>query len=431
MLQYWQFYKQERLLVSFGVLLALFSSFGQTFLISLFVPAFTHEFELSGARFGVLYSAATLGSAALLPWAGRWIDRLPLHRVTAGVILLMTVSTALMAASWSVWVLVVALVGLRLSGQGLSGHTALTTMARYYPRARGKALSLASLGFPLGEAFLPLTVTTLIGVVGWRASWLVMAGASVVVFLPLAWGLVARAGVELDPQKVRWSEDEPESQGEPESGRPGLERSPTARPVRHWTRGEVLGDVRFHLVLPAALLPPFWATGLILYQTAIAQERGWGLPLMASAFVAFAAARIVFSLAVGSGIDRLSARLLFPLACLPMAVGALVLMLVESPWAAYAFMGLLGTTVGLSGNLKSALWAELYGVRHLGAIKGMMASLMVLSTALAPILVGWVLEVDGGLPLLLWGVVGSVVVATLMALVLLRPEPNTEAGPSS
>jgi len=418
-LQYWQFYKRERVLVSFGVLLAFFSSFGQTFLVSLFVPAFTHEFELSPARFGALYSAATLGSAVLLPWAGRWIDRLPLHRVTAGVILLMTVSAGLTAASWSVWVLVAALVGLRLSGQGLSGHTALTTMARYFPRARGKALSLASLGFPLGEAFLPLTVTTLIGVVGWRASWLVIAGASGVVFLPLAWGLVARAGVELDPRKVTWSDEEPE--------RPVSKEAPI---VRHWTRGEVLRDVRFHLVLPAALLPPFWATGLILYQTVIAQERGWGLPLMASAFVAFAAARIVFSLAVGSGIDRLSARLLFPLACLPMAVGAVVLMLVESPWAAYAFMGLLGTTVGLSGNLKSALWAELYGVRHLGAIKGMMASLMVLSTALAPVLVGWVLEADGGLHLLLWGVVGSVAVATLMALVLLGPDRGPGSGPS-
>ena len=421
MLQYWQFYKRERVLVSFGVLLAFFSSFGQTFLVSLFVPAFTHEFELSPARFGALYSAATLGSAVLLPWAGRWIDRLPLHRVTAGVILLMTVSAGLTAASWSVWVLVAALVGLRLSGQGLSGHTALTTMARYFPRARGKALSLASLGFPLGEAFLPLTVTTLIGAVGWRASWLVIAGASAVVFLPLAWGLVARAGVELDPRKVAWSDDEPESE---------RSSSRATSTVRHWTRGEVLRDVRFHLVLPAALLPPFWATGLILYQTVIAQERGWGLPLMASAFVAFAAARIVFSLAVGSGIDRLSARLLFPLACLPMAVGAVVLMLVESPWAAYAFMGLLGTTVGLSGNLKSALWAELYGVRHLGAIKGMMASLMVLSTALAPVLVGWVLEADGGLHLLLWGVVGSVAVATLMALVLLGPDRGPGSGPS-
>ena len=425
MLDYWQFYKRERLLVSFGVVLALFSSFGQTFLVSLFVPALTGEFELSSARFGALYSGATLASAILLPWAGRWIDRIRLDRVAGGVILLMTLSALLMAASWSVWVLVVALVGIRLSGQGLSGHTALTTMARYYPRARGKALSLASLGFPLGEAIFPLAVTTLIGLMGWRASWLVIAGASVVVFLPLALWMIVRAGVELDPKKVARSEAGDAGGGA--ASRVGSPSGPSPS-TRHWTRREVLADLRFQLVLPAALLPPFWATGLILYQTVIAAQRGWGFTLMASAFVAFALARIVFSLVVGSGIDRLSARLLFPVACLPMAAGALVLLWVESPWAAYAFMGLLGTTVGLSGNLKSALWAELYGVRHLGAIKGMMASLMVLSTALAPVLVGWVLELDGGLALLLWGVVGSVVVATLMALVLIRPDAASGSG---
>ena len=427
--------------MAFGAALALFSSFGQTFLVSLFVPALQVEFGITEARFGILYSLATLASGLLLPLAGRGIDRWPLHWVTAGVIGLMVVSALALAGAWQLWVLGLALVGVRLAGQGLSGHTSLTAMARYFPQARGKALSLASLGFPAGEAVLPLATTALIGAVGWRSTWLVIAGTSLVVFLPLSLGLLRRSGVELDPSRLA----EAEVGTEVEERGPGITSPATtserrsegggAQPARSWNRGEVLRDVRFQMALPAALLPPFWATGLILYQAAIARERGWSLTLMATAFVAYALARVLSSLLVGGAIDRVSARRLFPWACLPMGVGVALLAWGPGVWPAFGFMGCLGLTVGLSGTLKSALWAELYGARHLGAIKGLMGSFMVFSTAAAPAVVGFVLAREGGLELLLLGAMASVVVATVLACAVWRPpariHPMGRAGSGS
>ena len=66
--------------LGFGVLLTLFSSFGQTFLISIFVPRLLESFGLGTAAFGTLYAAATLCSALCLPYFGRLIDRVPLAR---------------------------------------------------------------------------------------------------------------------------------------------------------------------------------------------------------------------------------------------------------------------------------------------------------------------------------------------------------------
>lgn len=450
MREYWRFVRKAPALVAFGAALTLFSSFGQTFLVSLFVPALQAEFGFSEARFGVLYSLATLASGLLLPLAGRGIDRWPLHQVTAGVIGLMVVSALALAAAWQLWVLGVALVGIRLAGQGLAGHTALTAMARYFPRSRGKALSLASLGFPAGEAVLPLATTALIGAMGWRSTWLVIAGTSLVVFLPLSLGLLRSSGAEMDPTRLAEAEGgangEPPSELEaasdveaasevgarPEPGARGVADGPDPAPsagsepgrtrsIRSWTRREVLRDGRFQLALPAALLPPFWSTGLILYQAAIARERGWSLTLMATAFVAYALARVLSSLLVGGAIDRMSARRLFPWAGLPMGVGVAILAWSPGVWPAFAFMGCLGLTVGLSGTLKSALWAELYGARHLGAIKGLMASFMVFSTAAAPAIVGYVLAQEGGLELLLLAAMGSVLVATVLACAVWRP----------
>lgn len=422
MLDYWRFFRHERALLSFGLGFTFLSSFGQTFLISLFVPSLLETFELGSAGFGTLYAAATMASAFLLPWAGRWLDRAPLTRFSVAVILLMVLSCLLMAAANHIAVLALALVGLRLSGQGLCGQTAVTAMARYYSAARGKALSIASLGFPAGEAFLPLLVLGTIALIGWRATWIGVAAVVLLVFWPALLYLLARSGKELDPRRL-------ESEAPPPD-RASSDPDPVGR---SWKRREVLRDLRLWLILPAALLPPFWATGLFLYQTNIAGVKGWGVSLMAAAFAAFALTRVVCSLAVGGVVDRYSARSVFPFSLIPLGIALLVLLLYDGRWVPFTFMGFLGVAMGLSGNVKAALWAELYGIRHLGAIKSMMAALMVVSTAAAPIAMGPFVDTLGSLVGVLLAGVGSVVAATLLTLWALfgtwpEPAPGPPAG---
>ena len=256
------------------------SSVGQTFLVSLFVPSFIASFVLSEGGFGLLYSGATLGSAFLLPWIGRRMDRDHLHHFTLGVVGLLAGSAFLMASAWHVSVLAVALLGVRLGGQGLSSHTALTAMARYFEAGRGRALSISSLGFPLGESVLPLLLTLVIGWWGWRSAWVVL-GAAVIAFGPMLVRLLLRSGLELHPVKAAAAARAREETEEAEARR--------HLPLTH-TPAEVLKDTRFWLILPAVVLPAFWGTGFILYQTAIAATSGWSAPLMASAFVGLAVA---------------------------------------------------------------------------------------------------------------------------------------------
>ncbi|TVP57236.1 MAG: MFS transporter [Gemmatimonadales bacterium] len=473
MTAYLRFIRGEIPLLSYGLSFTFLSSFGQTFLLSLFVPAFLIEFAISNGEFGALYAGATLASALLLPWAGSWMDRIRLNRFTLVVVLVLAGSAFLLAVSWSLWVFAIALLGLRLAGQGLSGQTALTAMARYFGPGRGKALSITSLGFPLGEGVLPLLIAASIGVVGWRMSWGVVGGMVLMVFAPALVLLLRHAGVELDPARAspkdggHSSEEgaagdhDPEGANDPEevggpsardpakadSGSPrregasgsdagatrpnasGAPELPDPSPMRQgWNRREVLGDPRFWFVLPAALLPPFWVTGFFLYQTAIAGIKGWSLPLMASAFVAFAITRVVLSLLAGGWIDRFSARRVFPFSPLPLALGCAILWQFDAAWAAWGFMASLGVAVGISGTVKPALWAELYGVRHLGAIQTMMAALMVLSTAGSPVLIGFALDAGVALEHLLLAGIVSVGVGTLLSFRLYWPSPATAAG---
>ena len=55
-------------------------------------------------------------------------------------------------------------------------------------------------------------------------------------------------------------------------------------------------------------------------------------------------------------------------------------------------MGLLGISNGLTNVLISSLWAEIYGVNYLGAIKALTGAFMVFSTALATAVFGTLID---------------------------------------
>lgn len=354
-------------LLGFGLLACFASAFGQTFFISLFNPQWMKAFSLSHGEIGALYSTATLLSGLTLIQVGKLLDDVPLVRFTAAAVVAFAFGCVLIANVPSAGWLVAGFFIIRLCGQGLMGHIAVSSMARFFERGRGRAISIATLGFPLGEAIFPSLVVVGIASVGWRGSWLVAAGLLLVVILPLlAW--LPRQAPLADPARQA-----------AESG---------------FRRRDVLRDARFYFLLPIMLAAPFIVTGLFFHQATLAAAQGWPLALLASAFVAFAIAQTASSLLTGVLIDRFGARRLLHVFLWPLGAGALALVWVDSAWLAFAYMALAGLSAGANGSLSGAIWAELYGTRHIGAIRAMYSALMVLSTAASPVLLGLLL--DGG-----------------------------------
>jgi MFS family permease len=67
-----------------------------------------------------------------------------------------------------------------------------------------------------------------------------------------------------------------------------------------------------------------------------------------------------------------------------------------SAWAILVYMAGMGATFGIYATAFGAIWPELYGTRHLGAIKSAVTAMMVFSTALGPGISGWL--IDAGIP---------------------------------
>ncbi len=95
--------------------------------------------------------------------------------------------------------------------------------------------------------------------------------------------------------------------------------------------------------------------------------------------------------------DKWRAGRLLPVYLLPMAAGLLLLSASDAPWVAPAFMALSGLTAGAATTLIGALWAEIYGTRHLGAIRALAVAAMVFATGLSPGVMGGLLDLGIGL----------------------------------
>jgi hypothetical protein len=101
----------------------------------------------------------------------------------------------------------------------------------------------------------------------------------------------------------------------------------------------------------------------------------------------------------------------------PLFLGLLLLGYGDAPVVAHGYMVLAGTTVGLFYGVSTAVWAELYGTTHLGAIRAMTTGMMMVSAALGPPTLGWMIDFGFAVSSIMTVTAGYV----LFAIVLIQP----------
>ena len=230
-----QFIKSNFKYLFFGFLMTFCSSFGQTFFLGIFNPFIREDLNLSHSEFGSIYSIATLISSFTIIWLGKKIDDFKLRNFAIFVCLSLFFAAAFMSQLLGYIHLVFAIFFLRLFGQGLMSHTSSTSMAKIFDKNRGKALAISWLGLSFGEGGLPALTIYLLNVIFWKKIWLVISGFLILIVLPLIIYLLKNYKdntINEDEQKINLN-------------------------IKHWTRKEVLKDIKFYFLLPAVLCPMF------------------------------------------------------------------------------------------------------------------------------------------------------------------------------
>ena len=358
-----------------GAMLTFLSSFGQTYFISLFAGEIRLAFDLSHGAWGGIYMVGTMASAALMVWAGGLTDVFRV-RVLAPLVLL-GLAAACLAMAFNPWVGVLPFVvfALRFFGQGMCSHIAVIAMARWFVATRGRALSVASLGFALGEALVPMAVVAAMTVVAWQNLWIVGAGICVLA-IPVLNRLLAQ-------------ERTPASHAETDVsvGMRGL----------HWRRLQALRHPLFWCMVPAVLGPSAFNTAFFFHQVHISNVKGLEHLVFVSFFPLYTAVGIASMVVSGWALDRLGTARLTPFYQLPMVAAFLIFALTESALGLAVGFVFLGMTSGANATLPNAFWAEFYGTAHIGSIKSMATAVMVLGSAIGPGLTGALIDFGVGI----------------------------------
>ncbi|MEY4761643.1 MAG: hypothetical protein RLZZ200_1499 [Pseudomonadota bacterium] len=156
-------------------------------LLSLVAPLILADWHIDKATFGPAMSAALIGMSVGAV-AGGWLgDRMGRKTVLVASVVLFGLSTMLVSLTHGM----PALVALRFIGGFSFGATApntITLLSEYLPmplRARG--ISLMSIGTPIGGMLGAVLLAALLPFIGWRGSFLLFGGVSLLMAFAVLW----------------------------------------------------------------------------------------------------------------------------------------------------------------------------------------------------------------------------------------------------
>ncbi|MFP4605895.1 MAG: MFS transporter, partial [Bacteroidales bacterium] len=390
------FVKENFSLLAFGLMFTFFSSFGQTFLLSLYVPSIEEFLNITNTEFGSVYAVATIGSAFTLPWLGGYFDKMTIKRYSLMVVLGLAAALLLLSFSYHVIFVVIGFYGLRLFGQGLMTHTSVSSMARYFDENRGKAIGIASTGHPAGEAVLPLLITLLIGTIGWRGALQLSALNCVLIVIPLAVLLLNRS-------KARIREFE-------------LKTSSESRSKKKVNLLKIMREKKFWVIIPVVFMVGFTNTAIFFFQMKLGDAKGWSPEWVAGSISAFAIANALGVLGIGGFVDKYTGKKLFPYFMVPYLIGLPVLIFFNHPLVYPVSLAFMGLGHGAGRTIKDSMLAEIYGTDIIGRVRSIFITVMVISTAIGPIIFGIFLDFDISFSKIFLGVFIVILISSLNGL---------------
>ena len=356
-------------LLIYGFLIIFFASYGQTFFIALFNDDIKDLYNLSDGQFGMIYALATTFSSLLLINFAKLIDFIDLRiysfLVTLGLLL---PCVAIYFLPENIFFLFLIIFALRFFGQGAMTHAGITSMTRYFGENRGKAISIGNLGGMLGVMFLPIIIVYLNKFFDFKQIWL-FCSLSIILFLPVLYYTLSNQS----ERQIKFHDS-------------------IKNEKKIWTTLQVIKNKKFLIYLPLTTSFSFIGTGLMFHQIFIFTQKGWTLDMLGTGFIFLGAFSIIGLLLGGPLIDLLNPKKAIVYLMLPIFIGIIVLLLFENFYFLIIYMSLYGLNLGISAPFTGSLWADLFGLESLGTVKALFHAIVVLASALSPVIFGYIID---------------------------------------
>jgi MFS family permease len=268
-----------------------------------------------------------------------------------------------------------------LFGIGLSSIDviALTTTARWFVQSRGLMTGIVKVGTGAGQFSIPFLASILIGLYGWRQTYLIIGSAALVVLFVIAQFIQPRD----DNGRCLAFVDSKDQSEIPTRESQGLNTAEALKTVQLW------------ILCGANLLLVFSLLTVLVHIVPHAIDLGLSGPAAAGVLSTIGAVSMAGRFASGMAIDRIGSKAIMVI-CFFILIGALLwLQIADSQWMLYLFGAVYGLAHGGFFTAISPIVAEIFGIASHGAIFGIVVFSGTTGGSIGPIIAGQIFDVRG------------------------------------
>ncbi len=369
--------------------------------LGIFTLPIAAEFGWGRGDIQTVLTFATMGALIGSPLVGALMDRI-------GVRLVVLVSTVLFGITFGAIGLftnsLFAFYAISFLSSILGAGTLPVTWSRaildWFRERRGLALGLALTGTGFAAFLVPPYTTWLVQNVGWRYGYVGLALLPIVLSLPLTWFLLKPA-----PKRETVTGQKIEETG--------------------FTLREAARTYRFWVIGFAFFLASIGTGGIVAHLVPMLTDRGYDLKTAAWVAGAQGLAVIAGRAITGYFLDRVWAPALAAfLVALPAA--SCLILATDSPSVPLATAAVIlnGFAAGAEFDLVAFLAARYFGMRHFGAIYGVLYAIFVSASGVAPGMFGRVFDATGSYAIALHIGAATFIAGALVVLTLGRYPPE-------
>ena len=353
-------------------------------ILGVFVSELHAEFGWTRAELALAITIGSVIAGLAGPLTGWAVDRWGGRWVIAGGAATLVLCLVLLARMNELWQLYALYSTGRAVSFALVASAAYIAVSNWFVRRRGLAVGLVAAGSRAGMAVLPLMVAIVISATGsWRAGWLALAGVAAVIGVLPALLLIRRRPEDMglrpdgDAVLVR---DEADESGSTSSEGYDLSRDYTLR--------RALRTRAFWLIGIALAVAMFAQGAINFHQIPHLEDQGLSRTQAALVVSIFSSVGVLGGLVGGLFSARLRMRWTMVLSLLGMAGGILLLVNAATIVAALIYATVYGFFFGSNFTMVQAIYADYYGRRSLGLIRGAFQPVQLGMNAAGPFVAG-------------------------------------------
>ena len=379
---------------------------GQTMGVGVFIDYLIDVLKLTRTEISTAYMIGTIGSSLILPFAGRLLDQIGSRKMIVFSSLGLAISLILLSRSdrliqlinketflVTMIILSVGFLLLRFFGQGCLGMVSRVNIGKWFDHRRGLATAIMGVFGSFGFNSSPIMLNYLIENLGWRLAYLFLA-----ILIGIGMSLLGWIFYRDTPEQCGLVMD-----GFAEKNRHKKMAAKIPYMEKDFTKGEAIRTLAFWAFSIGLAIVGLIITAVTFHIASLGNEFGLSRSQAYSVFLPIAFFSVGANFFSSWISDKIRLKWLLIAMMAAQFVSLAGLLDFNHLMGRAIFIAGQGCAGGLFVSLSIVVMPRYFGRKHLGAISGFIASVMVLGTALGPILFSTVHNITGNYKAVIWG----------------------------